>query len=442
LDDLFNEKFDAAKEALEKNMPQVPVKAKKSRPKKPFKGNGELSEVGKKWKKFSEEHGKDFDYMGKIEYVKGYKDPNAGSSQQLKNWLFDMGWHPETYEFKRDKETGDVRKIPQIKDKNTGELCKSIERMISKEPALEHLREMSVVKHRMVITSTFLKNVDNNGYVKALVQGFTNTLRFKHKVCLNLPSTRKPYGKEIRGLLQARNESYELCGSDMSSLEDRTKQHYMWEYDPEYVKEMQADDFDPHCDIALEAGIMSAEQVQAYKGKDWTVWTESSLSLLRHGGKSTNYAATYGAGGETIARSANVPEAMGNKLHEAYWSRNWSLKAIADNCVVKQSRKLKWLWNPVAKLWIYLKTDKDRFSTLNQSTGTYCFDLWIQEVIKRRRQLTGQFHDEGIWELAKGNRESMTKVLKDSIQAVNERLQLNRDLDCDVQFHKTYAGIH
>ena len=51
----------------------------------------------------------------------------------------------------------------------------------------------------------------------------------------------------------------------MSSLEDRTKQHYMWKHDPEYVKEMQVEDFDPHLALAEFAGALTPEQVKAHK---------------------------------------------------------------------------------------------------------------------------------------------------------------------------------
>lgn len=166
------------------------------------------------------------------------------------------------------------------------------------------------------------------------------------------------------------------------------------------------------------------------------------LSLVRHAGKGTNYAATYGARGPTIARSAGVEEHVGDQLFDAYWSRNWALTAIADEQIVKNSRGLKWLWNPVAKIWMFLKADKDRFSTLNQSTGTYCFDRWVWHILKRRPQLTAQFHDEVILELKIGNRDAMTKILKDSIDDVNEELSLSRDLGCDVDFGRDYSEIH
>lgn len=458
---MFEEKYKEASDALEARMPKVPVKSKKTRPKKPFKTSGKLSAVGQKWHDIVEDQidpeeydfGNPVDYDGTVEVITKYKEPNAGSSSQMKAWLDSLGWEPESFKFVRNKETNETKQIPQIKNQETNLLCDSIIRLIPKEPALKYLEEMSIVKHRLGVVKGLLNAIDEDGYVYAAIQGLTNTLRFKHKVCVNLPSGRKPYGMLIRSLLIARNDKLELCGSDMSSLEDRTKQHYMWKHDPEYVMEMQTEGFDPHIDMAVTATMMSPEEGELFKylkeKKDNKIeLTEEEkaeydrLSDIRHPAKTTNYAATYGARGPTIARAAGCTEEEGDVLFDAYWKRNWSITAIADECIVKNSRGMKWLWNPVAKMWMFLKADKDRFSTLNQSTGTYCFDRWVFHILKRRPQITAQFHDEVILELKKGNQVAMTKILKDAIVDVNEELKLNRDLGCDVDYGKDYSEIH
>lgn len=442
-------KYEAAVVDLEAALPPVPVYVNKTRPKKCYKANGDMSALGIKWYELCEEYGEDPESGVTIKKLQKYKDPNAASPKQIKDWLYSMGWVPETFDYKRDKETNDVRKIPQIKNKDTGELCPSVARLIEQEQSVEHLGDIAVVKHRMSVVKGLLNNVDSKGYVIAAVQGFTNTLRFKHKICVNLPSVRKPYGQEIRSLLTARDERFELCGSDMASLEDRTKQHYMWKFDPDYVRDMMTAGFDPHLDMAKAADMVSQADIDFYKGFDTHADNSAGdkeryarIALVRHAGKGTNYAATYGAGGATIARSAGVSESIGDKLHAAYWARNWALKAIADECEVKLSRKMKWLWNPVAKLWYFLKADKDRFSTLNQGTGTYAFDMWVMAIMSRYRHINAQFHDEVVIEIPVGNQEKMTKILKDSVADVNADLKLNRELDCDIDFGRTYADIH
>lgn len=449
---MFEDKIEESKLTLVSVMPEVPVRAKKKRPAKPFKKDGSLSVSGQDWKDFAESHGRTFDYQGEIEYIKGYIPPNGGSHAQVKDWLYSLGWEPTLWKYQRNKETGDVKKIEQVKDKDTGELCSDIKRLITIQPELKVLEDLSVLSHRKSVVDGFLDDVDEDGFVVARIQGFTNTLRFRHKVCLNIPSLRKPYGKEIRALLMARSEEWELMGADMASLEDRTKQHYMWEYDPEYVQEMMGEGFDPHLLIAQEAGLVTQDESDAYKAMDKQglseiVWNgvrynKKKIASKRHAGKSTNYSSTYGAGGATIARAAGVSEALGKQLHTAYWKKNWSLKKIAEDCLVKQDLGVKWLWNPVAKMWYWLKTDKDKFSTLNQGTGTFCFDMWIKEVLKKRHQLTGQFHDELIVEVRVGHRAAAEKLLRDAVARVNEKLKLNRELDIGVQFGSNYSEIH
>jgi len=166
------------------------------------------------------------------------------------------------------------------------------------------------------------------------------------------------------------------------------------------------------------------------------------ISTARKKGKGTNYSATYGAGAAVIARSAGVTVPEGKKLHEAYWKLNWSVKEVAENTTTKTLGKQMWLYNPVSRFWYSLRHEKDRWSTLNQGTGVYCFDAWVREQRKRGLKVIGQFHDETISLVRIGDEELTRDILKDSVHVVNKLLKLNRDLDCDVQFGENYAGIH
>lgn len=420
----LEEEYQSAYDALAKHMPMVSKVAKRKRPAKPFKKDGTLSATGLKWKELCDLNGLDFDTQEEIEVVTGEVAPNPSSTPQLKEWLDELGWKPKTFKYKDD------RRIPQIKTAD-GELCSSVEKLVEQVPSLQYLASMTVVKHRIGLVQGLLKN-QIDGYVKAEVQGLTNTLRFKHAVCVNIPSTRKPYGKEIRALLTS-DHGHVLCGSDMSSLEDRTKQHYMWDYDPEYVKEMQVDGFDPHLDLALAAHAVTPEQVQAYKDG-----TDTSISTIRHNYKGGNYACTYGCGVPTLARQLGITQDQATEIHTAYWRRNWSLKRISREVRTKGD----WLFNPVSKMWYKLRSEKDIFSTLNQGTGVYCFDLWIGFILQSRPQLTAQFHDEIILHVKESEKDDIEKLLRESMDRVNRLLKLNRELDCDIQFGDNYSQIH
>jgi len=194
----------------------------------------------------------------------GHKEPNSNSSSQIKNWLYSLGWKPEHIKHVRDKKTNEVKQIPQIASKRgQGEICDSIKKLFEKEPKLEVLDGYSVLSHRISIFKGFLE-FQKDGMLYPSCVGLTNTLRLQHKVVVNLPGIDKKYGKEVRSCLIADDDCY-LVGSDLSGIEDSTKRHYIYKYDPEYVEEMNNPDFDPHVNIATLAGLITEEEEKFYK---------------------------------------------------------------------------------------------------------------------------------------------------------------------------------
>ena len=434
-------------EALVKVMPAVQKRILKSPPAKPYKKDGTLSVEGAKWQKYLREQGLTKTHSDPIYVVTKTEPPNPNSSDQIKDWLFSLGWEPVTFKFVKEDD-GSERKIPQVKIPNSPDLCPSVLDLVEVEPAIKELEGLSIVKHRLGILHGFLENVDEQGYVKARVQGFTNTLRFKHTEVVNLPGVVKPFGEEVRGCLVAR-EGYELCGTDMVSLEDTTKKHFMYEYDPQYVEEMSQKGFDPHLDLAKRANAVSADDVALFVAhKDDADLGDNlkavikQVSGIRKTYKVVNYSAVYGVGPPKLARELKCSVVFAKQLLESYWERNWSVRKVAESCVVKTVNGQKWLFNPVSKFWYSLRAEKDRFSTLNQGTGVFCFDSWVREVRRVRPQLTAQFHDECVLEVKLGHRPQITKLLKDAISRVNEKLKLNVILAADVQFGHRYSQIH
>ena len=429
---LVDEKLKKVDE-LASVMPDVPVMGIKKRPKMTKKDGG-MSALGEKWLAFTKEQEVDPE-IDQVEYIRAYKKPNPNSTSQVKKWLDSLGWIPETFEFSGRK------KIPQINQKRGGGICDSIKELYSEQPKLELLDGLSILTHRISILTNFLRAVDDEGYIQASITGFTNTLRFKHTVIVNLPKPSTPYGEDIRGCLIA-PEDQELCGSDMSSLEDRTKQHFMYDYDPDYVKEMAREGFDPHIDLAIVAGAITEEEVIHAKSASNNDPIRLKYSEIRPLFKQTNYSCIYGAKASTVARNTGMTVTKAKGLVAAYWKRNWAVKEIPKHLIVKTYLGNKWQYNPVSELWYRLKTMKDQFSTLNQGTGTYCFDRWVWHILDLRSQLTGQMHDEIILTIDKGKRDSCKRLLRLAIDKTNEELQLNVKLDVDVQFGDSYAEIH
>lgn len=412
---------------LKENMPRVPIMVKRNKPKTMVTKDNKLSKRGEQWLGLCRAEGV-HPNVESLEIISKYSDPNPGSSKQVKDWLFSLGWKPTA--FNKGK-NGDV---PQVSV--DGNVCPSVLKLAEEYEAIRQLSDINVLTHRIGILKGFLRN-EQDGFLHASVAGFTNTLRFRHSVLVNLPSISAKYGEYIRPCLIA-PDGYELVGSDMSSLEDRTKQHYMFKHDPDYVKEMNVPGFDPHLDIAVVAGLMSQRDSDDYKN-DIRV---HELKPIRHSAKTTNYSCTYGAYPPKIASSAGIPLDEAKVLWETYWKRNWSIEAIAEEQYVKEVGDEHWLFNPVSGLYYNLRFEKDRFSTLNQGTGSYCFDIWLGFVLRETESLIGQFHDEHIFLIKKGNREYAEKILRQAIEKTNKVLKLNRDMDIDVQFGNNYGEIH
>ena len=434
--------------ALEASMPKIPEFKLMNRPAKCHKRDGTLSAGGTKWKAICDANGLDWkDPQVVLKILKGYKAPNAGSHQQIKDWLFSLGWVPQTFKFVRDKETGETRQIPQttIKDEDGNpEICQSLHDLASDNPesGIEHLIGLGVYKHRLSVVNGFLRDVDSDGFLTARCGGLTNTLRLKHRELVNLPSIRVFGGAELRGMLESESDDYEQLGSDLCSLEDRCKHHFQWKFDPEYVKKQLAPDYDAHLAIGVIGGFITEQQSQAHKDGIEKVKGRPMFKI-------TNYACQYGAGVATVQRAAKCDQQTAAKLHKAYWDLNWSIKEIAARTVVKMIDGQMWQQNPINGFWYSLRTEKDRFSTLCQGTGAYVFDVWCNNIIQicnerygQDPKLSGQFHDELILQVRKGNRELWTNLLNEAMERTNRELKMNRDCACDVQYGDNYSEIH
>lgn len=425
---------EAKTQALSKAMPRVPEIQEKSRPKVFIKKNGDFSSLGLEWIKLLTEKGLPPDYDGVVEIVKGYEDGNPSSPQQLKDWLYSLGWKPRTFKHQKHPKTGEQRSIPQINLEHGKGICDSIKELYDKEPNLELLDGLSVLQHRIGILKGFLRDQED-GYLMAQIAGFTNTLRVKHTTIVNLPKVDKLYAKPVRSSLIARDGRL-LCGSDMSSLEDRIKQHFIFPHDPEYVHSMNKEDWDPHIEVAVLAGMLTKEQGEAYKAG------EKKYKPVRDIAKNGNYACQYGAGAPRLVVTCGISHDQALQLHKAYWEMNWAIKKVASEQVFKIVNDQMWLFNPISRLWYSLRFEKDIFSTLVQGTASYVFDMWLKKILDKRPQLTGQFHDEFILEITEGYEEECEKLIRSCIAELNEELKLNRELGCDVQFDQRYSGIH
>ena len=433
---------------LAKHMPR---QLEKEQPKKMYKADGSLSAHGVKWKNLLKLKGLPEDS------TKITKMGSPTSPKQLKEWLFKLGWVPVTFKLNSKEE-----KIPQVSLPFGGGLCPSVIEMFGKYEFLEELGGLYRARHRFGLFKSFLENKDDNDFIYSRAQGFTNTLRMQHaKPVANLPGVGKYYGEEVRGCLTVPDDSYVMCGSDISGLEDNTKQHYIYFYDPDYVNDMRVEGFDPHIDIAVLAEMISKEdetffkKIEALKdelGDDFTFENEEDIKRykkiksIRGDAKVVNFSATYGAGPPKIAATLKCDLPFASKLHKTYWDRNSAVKKTARACKVKTVRHQKWLYNPVSGFWMFLKAEKDRFSTLNQSTGVYVFDSWLRKVRTALKPLgvrvCMQYHDELLLVCKKHQKDQVEQILKQAMTDMNTEMGLNVDIGISVDWGINYAECH
>lgn len=435
----FNSMRAEKLEELKKAMPKVSVEAIRTKPKNMTKKDGSLSIAGEKWMTLVRGCGLENDYDGNIKEIINKEEPNPQSVDQVKKWLFSLGWIPKTFE-QRKNTKGEVNEVPQINIKEN--LCPSVEKLLEVEPAIEHLQGLGIIKHRLGVLKSFAKN-QKNGYVIAGASAFTNTLRLQHiSPIANLPKYTGDMdisdGYYIRGLLIA-PEGYEICGSDMSSLEDRVKQLFLFPYDEQYVRDMMIEGFDPHLDLAISAGALTKEQAEAHKKG------EENHKGIRHIYKTGNYTCQFGAGAPRIAKTLDISLQEAKKVHSAYWERNKGIKLASADSKVITVREQMWLLNPINGFYYSLRNEKDIFSVLCQGGGVFIFDMWLYNMRQKGVIPALQYHDEKMSYVKKGvegERGRITSILKDSVKLVNRQLSLVRDMDVEVQFGDDYSQCH
>ena len=459
---------------LQEILPKVEKKAKRTPPAKPYKQDGTLSATGIKWFTLLEEHKLPDDYDGEVEVIAGYSEPNGSSVPQMKDYLTSLGWKPTMFN------PGANGKVPQLRDDDKV-LCPNIYRLIEEHPKLIALDGLSVATHRAGYLKAFLDKSDDRGYAKAWAHGFARTLRLKHvKPFVNLPKPNSQYGELVRSCMVA-PEGYVMIGADLSSIEDKCKQISILYLDPEYVESMNKKGWDAHLALGSRAGMFTKDEADFYKwykNKDkeensfecpesFKGLTEDEmydafgvLDKKRSVAKTTNYAATYGAGAPRIAEAAGIPMREAKELHRGYWDLNWAVKRFAKDRIVKtvesptylrKSKKVggitlvnktNWIWNEYSEMWLYLRNDKDRFSACNQNFGVKVFDTWLWYLIRYGILPIFQSHDEALWYCREDLVDDHIEILNNSVIWLNKIFNPPVPLEIDYKVGKNYAEVH
>lgn len=450
LEDIIAEK----EKELNSILPKIKNIALRKKPKSLYKANGQLSVAGEKWRTLVKGCNLPEDYDGDINEVVSESEPNCQSTKQMKDYLFSKNWSPKLF---KDGANG---KVPQLRDDNK-ELCSSIKELIKTVPELEALDGLSVAQHRAGYLKAFLDTMDEEGFVTASWSGMAKTWRVKHtKPIVNLPANNSQYGELVRSCLIA-PEGMIFANADLSSLEDKTKQCSIYPYAPDYVETLNTPGYDAHLAIGLASGFLSQDEVDFFnwykkdnKSKEdlpeiFKVYSDEELSeqfkkisKVRKSSKVVNYACTYSASPKKIAETADIPLKDAQKLHKAYWDTNISIKQYTDSLEVKTVDGRNWIYNPFTKLWLLLTADHIKFSSCNQNFGACVFDLFLWYLVQAGIKPIMTIHDELSFYIKEGEEDLARKVVKESMDKVNNAFNQPIKFESEPEFATSYGSVH
>lgn len=476
----YFEKLKESKvEVLKEVMPKVPKYSVKSKPAKPFKKDGTLSSLGVKWYEMLSLMGLPEDYDGEVKKLVAYENPNPNSVKQKKEWLYRLGWKPQTFVYNRDKKTGDVEKVEQILTPEKT-LCPSVLKLAEKEPAIKSLEGISILTHRIGLLKGLLKNCDENGYIVQGLYQLANSLRWQHFGVVNFPRVTGrgdiSDGKWIRECLIA-GEGYKFVQSDLSGIESRTSDHYTYDLNPDLIEETSKPYFDPHTKIAVQSNLMTKDEEIWFKWKKENAerkekgideelhpetfgeYTEdfenirnldekesnnlmNKLKAARSKGKTTNYASLYLVGAQTLSRNLEISKKEAQRLIDAYWEIHWAVKKVAESFEIKTVQNQMWILCPISRFWHPIRNEKDAFSVVNQSSAVYCFNIWLLNITRQGVWPILQTHDDLLLRCKDGEENKYADIINKAMDMTNKQLKLNTDLACEVQIGDNFSETH
>lgn len=141
------------------------------------------------------------------------------SVTDVKIFLNRNGWQPTEWNFKVDPAN------PRKKIKSSPKITEDSLEFLGGDGKL--YSEYATAKARLSILKTWLENIDEHGNLHGdcMVVG-TPSMRSRHSIIVNVPSTDSAWGKEMRSLFIAR-PGWSLIGCDSSGNQARGLAHYL-----------------------------------------------------------------------------------------------------------------------------------------------------------------------------------------------------------------------
>lgn len=362
-----------------------------------------------------------------------YKEPNLDSPDQLKQILFELGWKPTEWNYKKDKKGKFVKDesggIVKTSPKLTEDSYDSLKIDIGPDVAL-YLK----AGHRLSQLIGLLGNVRSDGRIPAKANPLgTPTGRMRHSIVVNIPKNKSYvfFGKEMRELFIVPDDKL-LCGHDASGLEARVFGHFL--NDSDLIK-------------SIISG--SEENGDDFHTVFWGPLKEFVAS--RDNAKNVEYAYLYGAGDAKLGHMADYrpkkwsPERTGKAMRKIIEEGIPALGALTDR--VKRAAKRGYLIGMDGRK-LFVRSSHAALNTLFQGTGAIIMKMSIillDDSVKKEGLdvlKVGDFHDEGQNEVWPKESELFGKLAVESIVKSGEHFNLNCPLDASYKLGKNWAETH
>ena len=223
------------------------------------------------------------------------KPANLGNLEQVKEYLYTIGWEPDDWKMERMGREF-IKKTPKLTKT-------SLDKLGWDGSAIHH---WTTLRSRRGVVEGWIENLKNNRLHGNLWVVGTPTFRCRHEVIANLPAVTAELGKELRELLVA-EPGRKIVGADSSGNQFRSLAHYAK-------------------DDNLTNQIMSGDIHQ---------YNADIIDTDRRTAKTWIYAFLFGAGatklGKVLTGVGNIKR--GKESIEAYGNAIPGLKALKDQLV-------------------------------------------------------------------------------------------------------------
>ena len=342
------------------------------------------------------------------------KPANMGNLEQVKQYLYSIGWEPDDWKMERlGREF--IKKTPKLT-------------ATSLEKVGEHgilINEWTTLRSRRGVVEGWVENLKNNRLHGNLWVVGTPTFRCRHEVIANLPAANAKLGKEIRELLTAEPRR-RIVGADSSGNQFRSLAHYAK-------------------DDNLTNQIMSGDIHQ---------YNADIIDTDRRTAKTWIYAFLFGAGatklGKVLTGVGNIKR--GKESVEAYGNAIPGLKALKT--------KLVSIWNKTdaqSNVEGYIPGLDGRKVYVPQDYQTLNYLLQSCEAITTKSAVAYQmnkikeekldaqprlyYHDEVVWSAADEDADRVLEILIESFAEGPKKMGVTI-MAGEGTIGNTYAEVH